>query len=135
MEKKELFCYCAFCRNPRRVFRKRGVGLFNVIQAFGIALIASYVFWQNISPKALVIFAVVLMLIEMLILLRARLEATCPHCGFDPILYARDKDAACRKAKAHIDLRQNDPDVWLARRPPLRFSKRKKKGSSREIVV
>ena len=76
------------------------------------------------------------MVIEIGVVAGARFDLTCPHCGFDPVLYAKNKDLACIKVKKCIDLRQNDPDVWLARRPPLRFAKRKKKvDSTREIVV
>jgi hypothetical protein len=132
----KVFCYCAFCRNPRTISRRKSFSFMNFLQALGIALSLSYLFWQGLNPKALPIFVVVLMLLEIAVLIRARFELTCPHCGFDPVLYAKNKDAACSKVKKYIELRQNDPDVWLARRPPLRFGKRKKKvDSTREIVV
>jgi hypothetical protein len=108
----------------------------NFVQALGIASLLSFAFWQGFNAKALPLFVGALMLIEMAILVRARFELSCPHCGFDPVLYAKNKDVACSKVKKYIELRQNDPDVWLARRPPLRFGKRKKKvDSTREIVV
>jgi hypothetical protein len=132
---KEIHCFCAFCRNPRRVYRKESVSLVNVLQALGIALASSYIFWGTLNAKALLIFAITLMSFEIAIVIRSRVDSTCPHCGFDPVLYSRNRDAACEKVKKYIALRQNDPDVWLARKPPLRFAKRKKKGSTKEIVV
>jgi hypothetical protein len=131
-----IFCYCAFCRNPRTISRRKSFSAINFIQAFGVALMLSYLFWQNLDAKALPIFVAVLMLIEIAVLIRARFELTCPHCGFDPVLYAKNKDVACNKVKKYIELRQSDPDVWLARKPPLRFARRKRKtDSTREIVV
>jgi hypothetical protein len=112
------------------------VGLVNILQAFGIALASSYIFWREVNPKAFIIFVVVLMVSESLIIFRRRMEMECPHCGFDPVLYVKNPEAACLKVKSKIELRQSDPDVWLARRPPLRFAKkRKKKNSTREIVA
>jgi len=131
----EIHCYCAFCRNPRQVYRKQSLSLINIFQALGIALSLSYLFWRTLDAKALLIFALTLMASEIVIVMRARLDSTCPHCGFDPILYIHDREAACGKVKRYIELRQNDPDVWLARKPPLRFRKRKKNTSTREIVA
>ena len=130
-----VHCYCAFCRNPRRVYRKQSLSFVNFLQALGIALSASYLFWRELNAKALLIFAIALMSLEIIIIIRTRIDSTCPHCGFDPVLYVRNREAACVKVKKYIELRQNDPDVWLARKPPLRFTKRKKKTSTHEIVV
>jgi len=132
---EEVHCYCAFCRNPRRVYRKQSISFANVLQALGLASGLSYVFWGALDAKALLIFALSLMTLEIAIVIYARMDSTCPHCGFDPVLYMRNREAACEKVKKYIALRQNDPDVWLARKPPLRFARRKKKSSTKEIVV
>ncbi len=129
-------CYCAFCRNPRTIYRKSGSSGVNVLQAGGVSLLCTFLFWEKLDPRALLIFVVCLMILEVVIHFRTRSEIACPHCGFDPVLYLKNKDAACAKVKVHIAARQNDPNVWLARRPPLRFSKKKKSPhSTRELVV
>jgi hypothetical protein len=130
----EISCYCAFCRMPRKVYRKNSLSLINFIQAVGIAASLSYVFWQELDPRALVVFVLSLMVIEIAILARRRYASECPHCGFDPLLYLRDQLKACEKVKNHLEARKEDPDVWLARKPPIRLPGRKKK-SSREIIV
>ncbi len=132
---KGIYCYCAFCRNPRLVYRKQSISFVNILQALGVALALSYILWGRLSPKGIPIFVMTLILLEIAIVIRARVESTCPHCGFDPVLYVRNRELACEKVKRYIALRQNDPEVWLAHRPPLRFPKRKKKHSTKEIVV
>jgi len=127
-------CYCAFCKMPRKIYRKRAVSFINFIQALGIAMAASFLFWQQLDPRALVIFVLALMIIEIGILVRNRYDAECPHCAFDPIVYVRDQVKACEKVKRHLEARKEDPDVWLARKPPIRLPGRKKK-STREIVI
>lgn len=128
-------CYCAFCKNPRQLYAKRTLSLFNYIQAFGIGALMSLVIWRELNPKGLVIVVFAMIAMEAAILLRRRADLPCPHCGFDPALYRRNKEAACAGVKRHIENRQNDPDVWLARKPPITVSRRKKKNSTREIVV
>jgi hypothetical protein len=133
---KSVLCYCAFCRNPRTIYRKAGSNLKNAGQAFALAFLTTFLFWGRVEPKGLLLFVGWLIVIETVIHFRARMEVACPHCGFDPVLYIRNKEAACEKVKRHIVARQSDPDVWLARKPPLRFAKRKRKGNStRELVV
>jgi len=128
-------CYCAFCKNPREIYSKRSLSLINYIQALGIGIIATFLIWHEFNPKGLVIVVFAMIVIESGILLRRRTDLPCPHCGFDPALYKRNASAACEQVKKHIEGRQDDPNVWLARRPPLTVSRRKKKNSTREIVV
>ncbi|MBK9293337.1 MAG: hypothetical protein IPM57_02675 [Oligoflexia bacterium] len=127
----KLNCYCAFCKVPRHVYRKRHLSLINYIQGFSLSIVASFLIWRQIDPRALVILVLTLMFIEIGILIRRRLEAPCPHCGFDPYLYLKDQKAACDRVKMHLEKRQADPDVWLGKKPPLRFSKR----SSKDITA
>ncbi|MCC6278567.1 MAG: hypothetical protein IT289_11695 [Oligoflexia bacterium] len=126
--------YCAFCRLPRSIYRKKGVNWVNVLQALGLACGSSYLIWRELDPRAMIIFVGSLAVMEIFILLRTRSEIECPHCGFDPVLYKRDPAKACEKVKLSIEARKEDPNVWLARRPPLRLPKRKR-SSTREIVA
>ena len=132
-------CYCAFCKTPRRIFNKKMLSFSNYFQAFGLAAVTSYLFWQELDPRGLIIAIFFLILIEITHLVRSWVAVSCPHCGFDPALYIRNQAAACERVKGHLARRQEDPDVWLARKPPLRFAHRiipsKNKKSTREIVA
>jgi hypothetical protein len=132
---RRIDCYCAFCRNPRRVYRKRSIGFVEIIQSFGLGAALTFLMWQRIDTRGLVIGLVILMFSEIAIQIRARLDAVCPHCGFDPILYVKNKQRAAEKVKLVLQQRQQDPDVWLGRKPPIRVSRRKKSDSTREIVI
>ncbi len=138
-QKTKVHCYCAFCKNPRTVYKKRHLSLGNYVQALSLAVFASYMFWQSLDAKGILIFVIALVFIESFILMRHRLDVACPHCGFDALLYLKNQAAACEKVKIHLATRQSDPNVWLGRRPPLRFAKkspsRKDGKSTREIVV
>jgi hypothetical protein len=128
-------CFCAFCKTPRKVYRKKSLSLINYIQALSLSGVLSLVFWRSFDAKALLVFAMSLMFIEGFILFRRRSDVECPHCGFDPHLYLKNQSAACEKVKKHLEVRSLDPDVWLGKRPPLRFSKKSSKNSTKEIVV
>jgi hypothetical protein len=129
-------CYCAFCRNQRRIYRRDGLGVFNYIQAVGLGLLSSFLIWQELDPKALVVTVFFLISMEIFVRVRTRVELSCPHCGFDPILYRKDVAAACERVKTHLKERAEDPQVWLARKPPVRLPvKHIKKDSSREFIV
>lgn len=127
-------CYCAFCKNPRTIYAKKALSPFNYLQALGIGAITSFVFWREWNPKALVFVVMAMIVMEVSILFRRRGELPCPHCGFDPALYKMNREAACEQVKKHIEARKDDPDVWLARKPPIAVSRRKP-NSTREIVV
>jgi hypothetical protein len=137
MSSKEVSCYCAFCRIPRRVYSKQSLSPGNVAQAVVFAAVSSLLFWQRIDPKGILLLIMAVAVIEAGILFRRRWSLACPHCGFDPIVYKRSPALACERVKMHIQARQDDPDVWLARKPPLKVSssKRKNKNSTRELVV
>jgi hypothetical protein len=132
-------CYCAFCKNPRRVYRKKSLSLGNHVQALSLAVCLSFIFWQKLDVKGLLFYVMGLTVLETIILFRRRGDVTCPHCGFDAHLYIKDAAAACEKVKLHLKQRQEDPDVWLGKRPPLRFSRKSSKRdngkSTREIIV
>jgi len=39
----------------------------------------------------------------------------CRQCGFDPVLYIKDVDAASLKVREHLDRRKADPKYLLAK--------------------
>jgi hypothetical protein len=113
-ENKSMFktskrCYCAFCRSPRVVYKKKHVSLIDGFLALVSALLASFIFWQDVDPRCVVLFAVGLGMTEMFIILRWRLSIACPHCGFDPVLYKKSAEKAALRVKTHMGLRRSDP--------------------------
>ncbi|WP_413287906.1 hypothetical protein [Bdellovibrio sp. HCB337] len=113
--KSKTNCYCAFCRTPRRMYLKKNIGFLNVMYSFTAALVVMYAFWQEFDPRFLVIFAVFLGVTETFIQIRWRLSVFCKQCGFDPILYVKNPEAAADKVSAHLQKRRDDPKFLLAK--------------------
>jgi hypothetical protein len=134
MKRNKLATYCAFCKLPRQVYRKRGVSLVNILQSLGMSAGLSFIFWRELDPRAMIFFVALLGFMEVGILLRGRAELQCPHCGFDPVMYKRSPEKTSEHVKKTIEARKEDPEVWLARKPPIRVGKRRK-NSSREIIA
>lgn len=112
-------CYCAFCRTPRKVYVKRHIGIADAFYGLLISVLLMFSLWQNFHPKFFLMFPVVVLVQEVFILLRWRLGISCPHCGFDPVLYMRSHSAASEKVKKHLDRRSRDPLVMLSSQPKL----------------
>ncbi len=118
---KKHNCYCAFCKSPRRIYRKKNIGVINIIAS----ALASYVFmmilWQTFDPRVMIVFVVCLALAEAFIKLRWRLSLACAQCGFDPVLYLKDQQKALAQVQEKIEVRRNDPKYLLAK--PLALPK------------
>lgn len=108
-------CYCAFCRTPRRIYKKRNLGLLNIIYAALSAVVVMYAFWGGFDPRALMIFAVFLAITETFVQIRWRLSVSCKQCGFDPVLYIKDPEKAAAKVSSHLQKRREDPKYLLAK--------------------
>lgn len=102
-------CFCAFCRSHRVVYRKKHVSIVDVGLTLAAAALSSWIIWQDLDPRAVVIFAFGLGLAEIFILFRWRLSIACPHCGFDPVVYKKAPDKAAARVKAHMSARRMDP--------------------------
>lgn len=115
--------YCAFCRSPRRVYKQKRAGWFEfAVAAFG-AGIMMFLFFGGLDARAIFIFVFMAGAADLFVQLRWRLTASCPHCGFDPVLYMKDHSQAAAKVKVHLEKRKNDPMTVLSR--PLNLPVRK----------
>lgn len=112
-------CYCAFCRSARLVYRKKHVSLADVFLAALASALLSLLVWQDLDPRAVMFFALGVGVAEIFVLLRWRLSIACPHCGFDPVLYKKNKPLASERVKQHMDRRREDPLFVLAPPPQL----------------
>ena len=75
--------------------------------------------WQDFDSRVLVLFVTFMFASELFIQVRWRTGVSCPHCGFDPVLYLRSHDKAAAKVKIHLEKRQNNPMVLLSAKAKL----------------
>lgn len=117
-------CFCAFCKSPRRIYKQKRVGVLNIFASALGATIFMYLIFREFDPRVLLMFVVFLAISEVFVQLRWRIAMTCKHCGFDPVLYLKDVDAAVAKVQKRLEERKNDPSAMLA--APLKIPYRVK---------
>ncbi|NUN06785.1 MAG: hypothetical protein HUU57_13605 [Bdellovibrio sp.] len=113
--RKRHNCYCAFCKSPRRIYRKKNISFLNIIGSALAAVVFMFVLWQQYDPRAIIVFVVCLAISEVFVKIRWRLSVVCRQCGFDPVLYLKDPEAAALKVKDQLVVRQQDPKYLLSR--------------------
>lgn len=106
-------CFCGFCKNPRRIYSKKRIGMANVFQSAILSLVLSMAFWQEPDPRMVVIFVFALSLMEVVIIVRRRLSLPCPHCGFDPAIYSSNPEKAAQKVTAFLARKKVDPTLMV----------------------
>ena len=118
-------CYCAFCRSERVVYRKRHLSFIDLTLAGSASVLLSFIVWQTLDPRALMFFAFGLGVAELFVQVRWRLSIACPHCGFDPVLYKKNREKAAERVKAFLEIRRDDPmsvfsplNLPVVKRPP-----------------
>ena len=124
-------CYCAFCRSERNVYLKRHVSFVDVLLSALTGVLVSLILWQSLDPRAVVFFALGLGLAEIFIMIRWRSSISCPHCGFDPVLYKKKPELAAAKVRGFLDQRREDP--LSAFSPPPRLPAAVKKKSAKTL--
>jgi len=72
--------------------------------------------WQSLDFKFIVIFVAIFTTMEVIVQIRHRLNLACQFCGFDPVLYKKNPEAAAQTVKQHLDRMKNDPDFLLSER-------------------
>jgi hypothetical protein len=128
MGKKESYrteCFCAFCKSPRKIYAQKRVGLVNVLASALGAGIGMYLLFREFDPRVFMIFVVLLAISEVFVQLRWRIAMTCRQCGFDPVLYLKDVNAAVAKVQKRLAERKEDPMSLLS--APLKISRRIKR--------
>ena len=91
----------------------------------------SFLIWQSLDARALAIFGVAIGAAEFFVIVRRRLSVPCPRCGFDAVLYRRDKDAASERVKRRLEARKDDPAAWLSPLSKIPFRVKKIERGSR----
>lgn len=108
-------CYCAFCKSPRRIYRKKNISVMNVLASLMAAVVVMFAIWHEFDPRAIIAFVVCLAISETFVQIRWRLAVVCRTCGFDPILYVKNPEEAAKKVKFQLDARKEDPKYLLAK--------------------
>lgn len=106
-------CYCAFCRTPRKAYRKKSISIVNVLGSLMASVVIMFAMWQEFDPRFLFIFVICLAISEVFLKIRWRMNIVCPTCGFDPVLYLKDHQAAVQKVKFQLQVREQDPMTLL----------------------
>lgn len=114
-------CFCAFCKSPRVIYRKRRIDTVNVFASAVAATVAMYAIWQEFDPRVILLFVTCLFIAEAFVQTRWRLNIVCRECGFDPALYMNDQAKASARVKEHLARRKEDPTSLF--RTPLNLPK------------
>lgn len=122
MADKKQIRYCAFCRNPHRIYLKKGSGPLHWFLSLILSLAFMYAIWESLNLQALPVFILSLFFGELVAHFRWRLALICRQCGFDPLIYKKDPSQAAKKVKAFLTRRKLDPAFILA--PPLKIPRR-----------
>lgn len=108
-------CYCAFCKSPRRIYRRKNISFMNVLGSALASLVLMFALWQQFDPRVLIVFVICLAISEVFVKIRWRLSVVCRSCGFDPVLYLKAPEQAANKVKEQLDQRRQDPKYLLAK--------------------
>lgn len=118
-------CYCAFCKSPRRVYRKRRGSWTNIVLSFVVAGLMGWIWFQELNPKIIGLFLFNLLVSEIFVQARWRLTLACPHCGFDPVIYLSKPEKAAEKVNAFLKRQKESSSFWLKKDPLANVPKRK----------
>ena len=113
-KRKKHNTYCAFCRTPRVIFRKRNISLGNIISSVLGSGVLMWVLWGQPDARVFVVFVCLLAIAEVLVQIRWRMSVVCRVCGFDPVLYVKEPAQAVRLVKEALDRRRQSPASLLA---------------------
>ena len=127
--------FCAFCKSPRRVYRKKHVGLTNVLAALILAAGLTEVLWGDADPRGLVLFSIFTFAAETFVYLRWRAALTCTLCGFDPLLYKTSPARASLRVREFYDRAESDPQFWLSKSPLVDLHRRARQDQRRRRQV
>lgn len=119
---KKLICYCAFCKTPHRIYKKKGIGFFHLSISLLLTVSFMWGYWGTWHLQAIPILLISLFLSELLTHFRWRLALICRQCGFDPLIYKKNPQLAASKVKTFLVRRKTEPSFLLA--PAIRLPKK-----------
>ncbi len=106
-------CYCAFCKVERKVYLSKHLSLIGVISLSLLSVVLTYALFRDLDVRGLSILSMLLILGEIFQQTKWRTSMICRNCGFDPVMYIKDPNAAGLKIKAFLDRRKDSPESLL----------------------
>ena len=104
---------CAFCGTRHIVYLKRHLNYRDLFVASFLSVILTWVIWQSLAPTGSIFFFAFIAFAEIFVQMRHRLSLICRECGFDPVLYLRDRERCVEKVKQTLSLRRQTPSALL----------------------
>ena len=127
-------CYCAFCKNPRKVYAHKHLSLVGVLGLVGFGVVTTYAVFQSLDPRGLGIVGLYVVVGELFSQTKWRTSMICRNCGFDPVVYVRNPEQAGLKIKAFLERRSELPEYLL--KPPVVLPvKKQKKGENLSLKI
>ena len=120
-------CYCAFCKNPRKVYANKHLSLAGILGLVGLGVVITYTIYKTLDPWGLGLIGVFLVVGELFSQTKWRTSMICRHCGFDPVVYVRSPEQAGLKIRAFLDTRPESAAHLL--RPPVQLPRKTEKES------
>ncbi len=111
--------FCAFCKLPQKVYKRRHVHALEVVALAGAGAITTYLIWQDFHWAGVFLFGSLTLISEMIYQMRWRLSIVCKGCGFDPMLYKKNPELAAQEVKAYLEERKKDPLFLLKPQPKI----------------
>ena len=130
-------CYCAFCKVPRKVYSSKHLSLSEVVSFVALGIVITYAIFKSLDPRGLFIVGTILLVSELFSQMKWRSAMICRNCGFDPVVYVRNPDAAGLKIKAFMQKRSESPG-HLLRAPvqmPMQAPTHKKIGENLSLKM
>jgi hypothetical protein len=110
--------YCIFCKSKKYVYTKKHANFVNWVLSIFCAIFIGFIVFGDIDFKSVIFLGVLIAIAEIFIHLRWRMSLICHECGFDPIIYLKDPEAAAQIVKKKLHDRSNNPANYL--KPPLK---------------
>lgn len=124
---------CAFCKLPRRVYRKTEVSVFDVSILLFLSGLFMFLVWGEPDMRSLILFGILTFSLQVFVRVRWRESLKCRHCGFDPILYKEDSELAADRVKDFLEKRKKNPQYLLRPKPQIEPIIKKTKWSGKAL--
>ncbi len=132
MVQQRIQCYCAYCRTKRKVYKSKYLNHFGVLGIIIFSYVLTLAIWDQTDIRGLFILGLCLLLAEGFTQLRWRQSMICHNCGFDPVIYVKDKNLASVKIKDFMKMRDDDPKYILKPLLPLQKQKSNQQATNQQ---
>ncbi len=127
-------CYCAFCKNPRKVYAHKHLSLVGILGLVGLGVVITYTVYKTLDPWGLGLIGMFLIVGELFSQTKWRTSMICRNCGFDPVVYVRNPEQAGLKIKAFLEHRSDLPE-YLLRPQVVRSARKPRKGENLSLKM